>query len=266
MPDENPLSEMEAAVEQAKTHDEADAATAALEEARVVMGPPMIAIGPNDDPEAWPPGRIVLGGRDHGRDAVELRARHIERGAMVEAHGVLLRLRTVATKFAFYLVGLPVIAALRDFGSFIADLNGGRELLDSAILSLEELQVEEAADAAALVARQLFGVANPEIKGLSGDAAVAKEALRSVSVQARRSAAQLRMVLAMRNLTHEEARMLYETTALDVAAMIQAHASDGMRFVYAAGRWTVQGVPGAAIHADEFGSALALALTRLRRT
>jgi hypothetical protein len=260
---ENPLSELEAAVDRAKTHDEADASRAALEEARrSTIGPPMIAIGPDGESDAWPPGRIVLGGRDHGKDAVELRARHIERGAMIEAHQTLVRLRIVAGEF----LARWEPDETAPLGLVVTDLREGIAFAQDALAELEELDVEEAAVTMAFAARSLYGVAKAALGPLPGEAEAAKDALRSVSVQARRAVARLRMALAMRNLTHEEAQMLHETTALDAAAMLQAHASEGVCFAYGEGVWSVHGVPGTVIHADEFGSALALALTRLRRS
>ncbi len=267
------IDELKDRLERSSSPDEMDAAKGALEEAerqrdeegRTPMGPPLLMTSEVGESKDWPPGNIVLGGRDHGKDAVELRARHVERGALSEARGTLGRLRIVATEFAARLDGLPALEDLRVSGAFVADLNAGREFLGTAIAALETFEIEKAAHDAAIAARHLFDAAKANLKGLSDEAGVSSESLRIVSRQARRSAAQLRMALAMRNLTHDEARMLHETTALDVAALLQAHASEGMRFVYGEGVWSVHGVPGTVIHADEFGSALAQALTRLRR-
>jgi hypothetical protein len=262
------IDELTERVEKSSSADELDAANAALEEAklrrdeeaRTPMGPPMVAVGPNDDPKDWPLGRIVLDGRDHGKDAVELRARHIERGAMIDAYQTLLRLQVVAVEFMSRWKP-DEDSSVR----LVTELQTGVAFVRDAIEELRTLHVGEAAVTMESASRNLFGVAKAALGPLSGEAAAAKEALRSVSVQARRSVAQLRMALSMRELTHEEAQMLHETTALDVAAMLQAHASEGMRFVYGEGVWSVHGVPGTVIHADEFGSALAQALTRLRR-
>lgn len=264
---------------EARNHDEADAAVAAIEEESNATGysPPTIgrAIearehpagypGEQATPEDWPGAAFVLGGHDHGRDAVELRVRHVERGALIEARGTLGRLRIVVTEFMERLDGLASLEDPRHTGAFVADLNSGREFLDTAIDALQALEVEEAANDVVIAATHLLRAAETKIDGLSGEAAVAKEALRSVSVQARRSAVHLRMAVAMRALTHEEALMLETTSSLDAATMIQARASHGMHFSFKDGLWTVRGVPGAAIKHEQFGGALALALTRLKR-
>lgn len=258
----------------ARNDDEADAAVAAIEEEEVQGPPAAPTIGraiearerPGEqDAPCWPDGNFVLQGSDHGRDAVELRARHVERGALIEALGTLARLRIVATEFAARLDGIPALEDRGGTDAFVADFVSGRRFLDAAIDALQALEVEEAANDAARASRHFSRVGEAKIEGLSGEAEAAKEALRSVSVQARRSAAHLRMALAMRALTHEEALMLDTTSSLDAATMIQAHASHGMRFSFEDGLWTVRGVPGAAIKHEQFGGALALALTRLKR-
>ncbi len=260
------IGELEARVEASSGPDEVDAAKGALEEAkrqrgeerRTPMGPPMLATSERFEAKDWPPGNFVLGGRDHGSDVVELRARHVERGALIEARQTLSRLRIVAREFEARVNLAEMSVEIR---SRIAT---GLHSIERALADLGDLEIESAETNARDASRDLSVVAKAKVEGLSEEA-YAAQALRSVSMQVRRSAAQLRIALAMRNLTHEEARILHETTALDVAAMLQAHASDGMRFVYEEGFWSVHGVPGTVICAAEFGSALAQALTRLRR-